>query len=127
MAVHHKVGVKNNNLVSRVDHTAQCQEQSTGCSSRDQHLAVGMPKLGIDGPLKRGPQLGNALSDRVGVMSSVYGLNCSGLDVFGNVKVREPDREIDRVFHRFGHVERLADSRGVDVLHPVGDPGVVHG
>ena len=50
----------------------------------------------------------------------------AALTGLGNVEVREPDREIDRVFHGFGHVERLADSRGVDVLHPVGDPGVVH-
>ena len=39
-------------------------------------------------------------------------------------------RPIERLigsFMRLGHVERLADSRGVDLLHPAGDPGVVHG
>ena len=49
------------------------------------------------------------------------------LDRLGDVEIGQTDREVDRVRHGLGHVERLADTRDVDLLHPAGNPGVVHG
>ena len=72
-------------------------------------------------------QLGDALGEGVGVLPARIASIAAALTGLGNVEIGQADREIDRVLHRLGHVERLADARGVDLLHPVGDPGVVHG
>ena len=84
-------------------------------------------KLAVDGRLDLVAQLGDALGDRVGVSTRLDRLDRRVLDGLGDVEIRQADREVDRVFHALGHVERLADARGVDLLHPAGDPGVVHG
>ena len=122
-----KYGSKTITSSPGVDHAAEGQEQCARRARRDQHLAVGVTELGVDRCLDLGPQLGDALGDRVGVVAGPNRLDGRGLDRVGDVEIRQADREVDRVFHRLGHVERLADARGVDVLHPVGDPGVVHG
>ena len=72
-------------------------------------------------------KLGHALGLGVGVEPALDGLDGGELGGGGHVEVGQADREVDRVLHGPGHVERLADARGVDVPHPVGDPGVVHG
>ena len=45
----------------------------------------------------------------------------------GDVEVGEADRQVDGILERPGQFEGLADSGGLDVGHPVGDPGGVHG
>ena len=91
------------------------------------HLAVGVVELAVDGRLDLLAQLGDALGDRVGISTGLDRLDRGILDGLGDVEIRQTDREVDRVFHALGHVERLADARDVDLLHPAGDPGVVHG
>ena len=37
-----------------------------------------------------------------------------------------PDTEIDRVFHRRSEVKNLANSGGINFVHPVSNPGFGH-
>ncbi len=126
VAVHHEIGVEDDHLVAGVDDAAEGQEQGARGARGDQDLAVGVAELGVDGGLDLAPKLGDALGDGVGVEAVLDGVDRGGLDGSGDVEVGQADREVDRVLHGLGHVERLADARSVDVLHPVGDPGVVH-
>ena len=80
VAIHHEIRVKDDHFVSRIDHAAKRQQKGTRGTRGDQNLAVGVTKLGIDGPLNLGPQLGNSLSDGIGVVASLDGLDGRGLD-----------------------------------------------
>jgi hypothetical protein len=84
-------------------------------------------KLGVDGRLDSVAKLRDSLRDRVGISTGFDRVDRGFLDGVGDVEIRKTDREIDRVFHALGRVERLADARDVDLLHPAGDPGFVHG
>ena len=105
---------------------AEGQQQAARGARGDEHLAVGVAEFGVDGGLELAAKLGDALGDGVGVEAALDGGDGGGLERLGDVEVGQADREVDRVLHGLRHVERLADARGVDVPHPVGDPGVVH-
>ena len=50
---------------------AERQEQAPRGARGDQHLAVGVAELGVDGGLDLAPQLGEALGEGVGVVPAL--------------------------------------------------------
>src|SRR5438552_608327 len=79
----------------------------------DQDLAVGVMERGVDRGLELASELGDALGDGVGVPPVLDRGDRGGFDRVGHVEVGQADRQIDRILHGLGHVERLADARGV--------------
>jgi hypothetical protein len=69
-------------------------------------------------------QRGVALSDEVAVgAASERGLG-GGFDGPGHIEMRLADAQVDRVFETLGQLEYLANSRSLDVPHPVGNPAI---
>ena len=95
--VHDEVGVEDDHLVAGVDHAAEGQQQRPRRAGGDEHLAVGVAELGVDGGLEPAAELGDALGDGVGVPPALDGLDRGGLDRVGHVEVGQADREVDRV------------------------------
>ena len=110
VGVHDEVRVENYDLVARIDRAAKSQHQPAAGAAGDEYVAmrvlVALAYIGFD----LGPQLGNTLRDRVGIVPGVNGGMRGCLDRRRHVKVRLADAQVDRVLQTARQFKDFANA-----------------
>ncbi|MGC3990072.1 MAG: hypothetical protein QM796_10415 [Chthoniobacteraceae bacterium] len=123
MLVHDEVRVEKDDLIARVHHGHDREQQRAADAAGDEHVAdVAAVLFRQVGP-QAFAERRDALRGRVAVLAVADGVDGDGLGGVGHVEVGQADREVDRVGHLCGEVEDLADAAGVDGVGAVGDEG----
>ena len=123
MLRHDKPRIKGHDLVARVHQDRQSKQQPTAGSTRDKRLPVRVAEFCRHARLQRITKWRNPLCDRIDIFTRFDGRNQRLFDTRRSIVVGLPDTQIYRVLHSRREVEHLADSRGIDLMHPVGNPG----
>ena len=119
--VHHEVGIEEDRFVAGIDGGEDRQQQSAADAAGDEHIADVAADLRRQIFAQPLAQRGDALRLRVAVVAGLDRLDGGVLGDIGHIKIRQADREVDRVLHLRRKVEDLADAGGIDAVGTVGD------